>query len=299
MARGLITSLIAGLGAPLATALANRFIVAPYLEEQKQREMVDYPVEARQKQMDLVGSVLQKPEFSGIQSPEQMYSNPTFINTMAAAQGGPEKYAPLLSGYGGGYGNVAVAQPTAQKIQSMTPAEVGLTQAHAGYFQQAGQKEAAQAKATTDLIEANRQKLMADAFHATGLGNLAGAQAKDFINNVAANQNVKNAQADLFRAQGKALATGDKSELVKTMGTMAQHIFPEIQKNYMTYGNMGREKGNELTQEQLSQKAREDAMSFVTNFVSGMGTMRQSLANGQPIAQPAAPNVAGDKWWLR
>lgn len=61
MARGLITSLIAGLGAPVVGALANRFLIHPYLSEQAQelqrQKMVDNPIAYQQKGFDLVGSL--------------------------------------------------------------------------------------------------------------------------------------------------------------------------------------------------------------------------------------------------
>jgi hypothetical protein len=61
MARGLITSLIAGLGAPLATALAQRFILQPYAQENalemQRQKMVDLPLDFQQKGYDLVKSI--------------------------------------------------------------------------------------------------------------------------------------------------------------------------------------------------------------------------------------------------
>jgi hypothetical protein len=267
MARGLITSLISGLGAPLATALANRFLVAPFLKEQEQelqrQKMVDNPIEYQQKGFNLVNSL----------APGDVFN----------AQTGAPDFNVLnrrieIPGYEGG--KEFQQYQTGARLQALTPTEIALQQRHGNLLGAQEQKALAETKEVGALTPAKINLMQQQALHSAASAFLGNEQAKELAGSMASKINLQQAQANLAQANTDFLKSGDKASWQKA----GMDHYAKINEELMKSPTFMMDK----TPEERTQAANQIAASTISGMMNlfNKGANITQPVQKQGIAQP-------------
>lgn len=144
----ILNSIISGLAAPVVDALARRFIVGPWLEQQEQNRYVNFPLQAREKLAEQAKTMMAGPEY---QDQQNVARNPMLSSIWANLTPEPASVMKAASD--------AQALPTAIDIARAT---AGLKEAEAGRERQHGQLFGEQAKRTSVETQLMPQQVQAN-----------------------------------------------------------------------------------------------------------------------------------------
>lgn len=144
----ILNSIISGLAAPVVDALARRFIVGPWLEQQEQNRYVNFPLQAREKLAEQAKTMMAGPEY---QDQQNVARNPMLSSIWANLTPEPASVMKAASD--------AQALPTAIDIARAT---AGLKEAEAGRERQHGQLLGEQAQKTAVERQLMPAKVQAD-----------------------------------------------------------------------------------------------------------------------------------------
>jgi hypothetical protein len=278
---GWISSLAASIGAPLAAGLVNRFLVLPYQEQIERQKQVDNPLAFRRGVVDLNKSIMG--EYGSPQTPEEAYGKFPLMTSLAAGME-PEKFAPFVGQYGMG-----------RRLMQMTPAEEAAERAKAGLYSGQEAYQRAHAKATEMLAPAQVQEHLSTSLLKGAMADKTAVETSELAKSMAANIDLKKAQAELGRANAEALKTGDKSGLTKALLESYKDIYPQIKMGYAA-ANKGGWFTTGMSQGEIDSRAHQDTINMLMGVVGSAFPARQT---GQaPTSRQTAPVTGNRPPWL-